>query len=354
MRMIAFAAAMMLAAPAFAADDFSVVIDGRTSTASIRLGAATLARADLPYEVLEKYAPRRQREAVYMPCGYNQYCAVYPAYADHGTGNVKRVLEGQDIAFRDVDLPLKPVAQQASVSQSSADDVVTDQWMNYYQSKKQFDRNPAGIVSSAALYDAPDAVVNASLNASGKGTVISISRRGAAAYTADIQRLLNQMGFEAGPVDGKPGPATEWAIASFEYYNGMEPRGRITPRLVKAVFRAARAKMPADARLTITRDGQMVVDENVALKDTQKPLGLHVLVADDESDGQSTGQWRALGLTKGHKTANRFLFSSEDPAAALQRITISEKAQAALVESVGPGSVLIISDQPAPEAGQES
>lgn len=55
---------------------------------------------------------------------------------------------------------------------------------------------------------------------------------------AELQRLLNELGYDAGTADGAPGPRTVQAIRAFQRDHGQPPSGEITPETV-AVVRAA-------------------------------------------------------------------------------------------------------------------
>ena len=52
----------------------------------------------------------------------------------------------------------------------------------------------------------------------------------------DIQTILNDNGYDAGPVDGQLGAKTDAAIRAFQSANGFTADGAITPELVKALL----------------------------------------------------------------------------------------------------------------------
>lgn len=52
-----------------------------------------------------------------------------------------------------------------------------------------------------------------------------------------IQARLNELGYDAGPVDGKPGPATRRAIEAYQQDQGLERDGRATARLRDYLWR---------------------------------------------------------------------------------------------------------------------
>lgn len=55
------------------------------------------------------------------------------------------------------------------------------------------------------------------------------------ATAKEVQSKLNQLGYDAGPVDGKPGQQTTEAIAAFQIDNDLAVDGKITPALVQAL-----------------------------------------------------------------------------------------------------------------------
>lgn len=58
----------------------------------------------------------------------------------------------------------------------------------------------------------------------------------AALGAADVQRKLNELGFDAGPVDGQPGRKTEDAIRSFQQSEGLQETGEVDLPLILALF----------------------------------------------------------------------------------------------------------------------
>ena len=50
---------------------------------------------------------------------------------------------------------------------------------------------------------------------------------------AEIQRLLNRLGYSAGEPDGQVGVRTTEAIRAFEASNGLDPRGDATLSLLR-------------------------------------------------------------------------------------------------------------------------
>lgn len=53
-----------------------------------------------------------------------------------------------------------------------------------------------------------------------------------------VQQVLNDLGFQAGPVDGMVGPRTREAVGRYQEKNGLSKDGRISPTLLDRLFEA--------------------------------------------------------------------------------------------------------------------
>ena len=53
---------------------------------------------------------------------------------------------------------------------------------------------------------------------------------------ANVQKILNKNGYEAGGADGVMGEKTKNAIIAFQTDNGLEPTGEIDEKLVKLLL----------------------------------------------------------------------------------------------------------------------
>jgi peptidoglycan hydrolase-like protein with peptidoglycan-binding domain len=52
---------------------------------------------------------------------------------------------------------------------------------------------------------------------------------------AELQRMLNNAGYDAGAVDGIWGPQTSGAVENFQQDRGLEPTGRLTAETLQAL-----------------------------------------------------------------------------------------------------------------------
>ncbi len=89
-----------------------------------------------------------------------------------------------------------------------------------------------GHETSAATSVAPASA--AVMSAASWNTDIAVLAKGSGVtlMVAEAQRLLKQMGYDPGPIDGVPGPRTQAAIRSFQRRTGLTPTGEISEGLI--------------------------------------------------------------------------------------------------------------------------
>lgn len=89
---------------------------------------------------------------------------------------------------------------------------------------------PAAIPAPAGRPKASSAVMSAAWKADLAPQ--AAKQTAGAARIAEAQRLLKQMGYDPGPVDGLPGPRTEAAIRAYQRRAGIEQTGDVTEGLI--------------------------------------------------------------------------------------------------------------------------
>lgn len=115
----------------------------------------------------------------------------------------------------------KPAAQEMSRTQAARD-------LSAARKEKPSQPAPAGNPSAAVMRASWTTNIAANPGA----------RSGGAAMIVDAQRMLKEMGYDPGPVDGIPGPRTEAAIRSFQRRMALAVTGKVTEELVvKMAFR---------------------------------------------------------------------------------------------------------------------
>ena len=305
-----------------------------------------------------------------------------PGYADYGGGYDGYGLP--DIVLSGRDLALKPVTH-ASLPLSfdgPNPDITMDHWRIRYERTGRLETNPSPLVSTAALLASVvgvDPVTTASVDASGQrsggqpsGPVeIAIVRRNAREATADIQKLLNALGHDAGRPDGLAGRNTEAAIRRFQAARGIEVTGRLTPSLVDAIYLAADKKLPAAGTITVRRRGKLLLespikidDDTASIEDKTKTeasasrddgrkgaLGTHLF----KQAGKTSG-WQLVTLSKDNAAFAGEIFGyagkqAHEAAAAqaLSRIHLPAEIRAKLAALAVPGSTLSLSDERLPD-----
>ncbi|WP_289032649.1 L,D-transpeptidase [uncultured Roseibium sp.] len=154
--------------------------------------------------------------------------------------------------------------------------------------------------------------------------------------TRTLQRLLNQMGFNAGPVDGVMGRKTRAAIALYQEGAERPVTGKITDSLIRDIHAAAGYEKPQNATLRIRRKFKDIYEAPVTLADIDAPIGTHVFTALGFEQGAGSVDWMAVPAEgESHGT----------PRDALDRLTLPEKVQREISEILTPGTSLIITDR---------
>lgn len=151
-----------------------------------------------------------------------------------------------------------------------------------------------------------------------------------------LQRLLNQMGFEAGYVDGVVGKRTRAAIRLYQEGADLPVTGNITDGLLASVYAAAGYETPKNATLRIRRKFKDIYEAPVTLRDPEKAIGTQVFTALDFKEGDRHVDWMAVPA-EGNVEAS--------PEAVLERLEISDKVARDLNRMLTPGSSLIVTDR---------
>jgi peptidoglycan hydrolase-like protein with peptidoglycan-binding domain len=152
-----------------------------------------------------------------------------------------------------------------------------------------------------------------------------------------LQRLLNRMGFQAGPVDGVIGRKSKEAIRLFQEGADLPVTGNVTDGLIREIHAAAGYEKPQNATLRIRRKFKDVYEAPVTLANVDQPIGTHIFTALDFKPGAGSVEWMAVAAEGD---------ASGTPREALDRLTMSAKVRRELGEMLTPGTSLIITDRP--------
>lgn len=205
---------------------------------------------------------------------------------------------------------------------------------------------------------------------------ILVTRRTGKERLADVQRLLNELQFNAGDVDGWMGPDTAKAIKRFEKTYGEAydlPRdGLVTDELIAGLYKAAGKPAPANGHIYVRQKFKQLFDAPATILEPKKPLGSHLVTAQHFEPGANEVRWLYVTLDEPPKEPkkpkkplrrevklhNKKIASDEPESAegilpapmpstlsdALDRIEISADVRRRISEILTPGSSLAISD----------
>lgn len=182
---------------------------------------------------------------------------------------------------------------------------------------------------------------------------ILITRRTGRDLVSDIQRLLNELGHNAGDVDGLVGPDTGDAIVRFQKEAGLTPTGTVSIELARLLSEAAGEDGFANGHIYVRRDFKPVFDAPLTFDNGESPLGTHFLAALTEPS--DTGKIRWVGASLSDRARTSPLSEVQDSGsvgylsrpglrAALERIDLPADVRERLNEEIVAGSSLIISD----------
>ncbi len=151
-----------------------------------------------------------------------------------------------------------------------------------------------------------------------------------------LQKLLNDMGFEAGPVDGIAGKKTRAAIMLFQEGAEMPITGTITDELVARIHTDAGYEEPKNATIRIRRNFKDVYKADVEILDLEAEIGTHIFTALNFEEGDVEVDWMAVSA-EGERGGS--------PTGILDRIKIPEDVQRDLARMLTPGSSLTVTDR---------
>ncbi len=205
---------------------------------------------------------------------------------------------------------------------------------------------------------------------------ILITRRTEKGRIMEVQKLLNELTFEPGDLDGYMGRDTAKSIKRFQATYGLKVNGRVSDELLEKLYEVAEKEMPANGQLYVRQDFKPVFDAPVVIKDQDQPLGSHLFTAMYFKPDATETRWTAVTLKKGSLPNKHALHGGNirqpvkgvdqtpeallraTAVAALDRIVIPEKTRKRLAGMLTPGSSIAISDdgiswETAPKGGSD-
>lgn len=151
-----------------------------------------------------------------------------------------------------------------------------------------------------------------------------------------LQRLLNQMGYNAGPVDGIMGRKTRAAISLYQEGAELPVTGNVTDALVARIHKEAGYEKPHNAVLRVRRKFRDIYQAPVSIRNIDQEIGTHVFTALQFEQGDSSVEWMAV-TAEGERGG-----ASPD---ILDRIDLPEKVSLELSKMLTPGTSLTITDR---------
>jgi hypothetical protein len=178
-----------------------------------------------------------------------------------------------------------------------------------------------------------------------------------------MQRLLNELSFGAGDVDGYMGPDTAKAIRRFQATYGLQANGFASDELIKKLYEVSGQDAPMNGHLYVRQDFNPVFDVPVRISGGETPLGSHMFTAMHFEPNASETRWLAVTLKKGSGSNAAYGRSAKkkkkpvddivltetapQPATAdeaLSRIEIPKNIRTRIAEMLTPGSSLAVTN----------
>ncbi len=153
----------------------------------------------------------------------------------------------------------------------------------------------------------------------------------------DLQRVLDRLGYNPGPVDGVIGRKTRAAIRLFQEGADLPVTGEPTDVVLKALYAEAGEAGPATGRLYVRRKFREIYSANVVLKDPDAPLGTHLFTVIGGVGPGETPRWMGVVADAAEGAAQ---------AEVLDRFEWSDEARAFVEANLALGSSLMVTDRP--------
>ncbi len=183
---------------------------------------------------------------------------------------------------------------------------------------------------------------------------ILITRRGQRETLMDVQAMLTELGFDAGPVDGYLGRKTISAIDGYKRWKELETRGEIlSPEFLTRIYASAGKGAPPLGQIMVRQKFKPVFEAAVSIADPQKPLGTHFIEATHVDMLAGSAEWRGVTLENHLSSQTMKRLGIEAPVAGeltptlaetLDRITIPDAVRRKIELMLGEGSSITISD----------
>lgn len=183
---------------------------------------------------------------------------------------------------------------------------------------------------------------------------ILITRRGDRERIMDVQRLLTDLGFDAGVADGYAGTMTVSAVNGFKRWKDMKTTGPLlTDAFMDALYASAGAEAAPNGQLMVRRNFKPLFEAPIHIKDPHIALGTHFFEVINIDQDQGKAEWNGLTLDNHLPTAARKRLGidvADAPgrpnslSAVLDRLDIPEGIRDRLESELTTGSSITVSD----------
>ncbi|MEM7300809.1 MAG: L,D-transpeptidase family protein [Pseudomonadota bacterium] len=195
---------------------------------------------------------------------------------------------------------------------------------------------------------------------------ILITRRTENELMADVQRLLNELGYKAGDVDGYFGPTTAGAIKRFQKIVGLKETGTVSKKLISELYRVTAGTAAPTGHIYVRQGFKPLFDAPMIIRKPEERLGaaLYTVAGLDAKTGVAS--WLKVALkdqpklskkdkkSKKAETSSFLVMKQEKPVAnVLDRLNVPADIRKKISERLTHGSSLAISDHGlGPETGK--
>jgi peptidoglycan hydrolase-like protein with peptidoglycan-binding domain len=164
--------------------------------------------------------------------------------------------------------------------------------------------------------------------------------------------VLDRLGYQPGPVDGKIDKETRTAIKAFQGVHGFKPTGEMDSETTALLYQRVNRK-PVTGWLFARQNFKPVFDAPVDITDPELGLGTHFFAASRSNPAQNQVEWYASTL-ENHLTAKKAArlgitaqpdLSAPDAAEqAFARIAIGSDIRLRIETTLGSGSSITVTD----------
>ena len=258
-------------------------------------------------------------------------------------------------------LPAGPLMSDVPLRMSSKDAIgkPTELAMNTSQtpSMTAIDTSGGSIVPVSATPSAEPAAKTAATDPANDAAPlrILITRNTQRNALMDAQGILQYLGFDVGPIDGRLTRATATAIAGFKRWKGIDTKGPIISReFLAELYTSAGREEPPAGRIMVRQGGKPLFSANVDIKEPEQPLGTHFFNATEVDRKAGTVEWQAATLPNDLSVVGRGTLGitpRPDPkagvsaAATLDRIVIPTDIRERIEMQMVTGTSVTINDE---------